>query len=172
MANGRRKEIHEHLTEEDLDEMLRETDDPEMVRRLGFVKNLYKGDTITEAADRQGMSQPTGVRWTERWNAGGIEGLKPDYDGGRPPKLDGDERAQLRTQLKETGPRTTREIRHLINAEFGVTYHPNYIYKLLRELGVHNGEPRPRRPERPEIADETLANRGDDALDNTEGDEP
>lgn len=136
MANGRRKDIHKHLTEETLDENLRQADDAEMVRRIGFIKNLYKGDTIAEAADRQGVSQPTGVRWSERWNSGGIEGLKPDFGGGRPPKLDEDEREQLKALLKEGDQWTTQEIGHFIDEEFGVTFHPNYIYQLLRELGV------------------------------------
>jgi transposase len=42
-----------------------------MVRQLGFIKNLYQGDTLGESADREGKSQPTGARWAERWNDGG-----------------------------------------------------------------------------------------------------
>jgi hypothetical protein len=37
-----------------------------MGRRLGFVKNLYLGETLGEAADREGKSQPTGARERRR----------------------------------------------------------------------------------------------------------
>jgi transposase len=143
-----------------------------MIRRLGFIKNLYKGDTIAEAADRQGKSQPTGARWAERWNTGGIDGLKPDYGGGRPPKLDDEERTELEELLKADEPWTTQEIRHLIKERFGVEYHPNYIYELLRDLGMNYAKPRPKRPERPDNSDEILEDRIEESLDETDDDEP
>ena len=39
MGNGRRKDIERHLSEAQLDAGLRDADDPEMVRRFGFIKN-------------------------------------------------------------------------------------------------------------------------------------
>ena len=56
MSGDRRKEIVRHLSEEDIDRLLSEADDPKVVRRLTFVKNLYKGDSLEEAADRVGKS--------------------------------------------------------------------------------------------------------------------
>jgi hypothetical protein len=66
MGTGRRKEIERHLSETELDARVRDAEDPEMVRRLGFIKNLYQGDTFGDAADREGKSRPTGARWAER----------------------------------------------------------------------------------------------------------
>lgn len=173
MGNGRQKDIERHLSEEELDTKLRETDDPEMGRRLGFIKNLYKGDTLGEAADREGKSQPTGARWAKRWNEGGLDELAPNHGGGRPSKLSDEERQQLRKLLEEDQPWTTQEVAHLIENEFDVTYHPNYIYELLRSFDMHYAKPQPKRPERPENADEILEERLDDALDSEdEDDEP
>lgn len=171
MGNGRRKEINRHLTEDELDAKLRETDDPEMVRRLGFIKNLYQGDTLAEAANREGKSQPTGARWAKRWNENGPDRLAPDHGGGRPSKLSEEERAELRELLEEGQPWTTQEVLHLIEQEFNVTYHPNYIYELLRSYDMHYAKPRPKRPERPENADEILEDRLDDALESDEEDD-
>lgn len=165
MANGRRKEIERHLSEEELTDRLRQESDPEMVRRLGFVKNLYQGDTIAEAAEREGKSQPTGARWADRWNDGGVDGLVPNHGGGRPPKLDDDDREHLVELLEADQPWTTQEIRQLIEDEFGVTYHPNYIHELLRSFDMKYAKPRPKRPERPENADGILEDRIDEALD-------
>jgi hypothetical protein len=37
--------IHERHLRAELDARLRDVDDPEMVRRFGFIKNPYRGDT-------------------------------------------------------------------------------------------------------------------------------
>ena len=52
MSRKRRKEIKRHLTEGELYEKLAEADNDEIVRRLTFLKNLYQGDLIKEAANR------------------------------------------------------------------------------------------------------------------------
>ena len=41
-----------HLPEEKIDELLRETTDDRRKERVGFLKNLYYGDSVAEAADR------------------------------------------------------------------------------------------------------------------------
>ena len=63
MGGDRRKVIIRHLSEEDLDRLLSEADDPKVVRRLMFVKNLYAGDTLKQAGARVGKSESTGSRW-------------------------------------------------------------------------------------------------------------
>ena len=163
MGTGRRKEIDRHLSENDLDARLRDAEDPAMVRRLGFIKNLYRGDTLGEAAGREGKSQPTGARWAAQWNDGGVDELAPDHGGGRPPKLTASERQRLRQLLAADHPWTTRQVHDLIEERFDLTYHPNYIYELLRSLDVHSEKSRPERPERPDDA-ETPEDRTDDAL--------
>ena len=91
MGGDRRKVIIRHLSEEDLDRLLSEADDPKVVHRLTFVKNLYAGDTLEEAAARVGKSESTGSRWARRWNEGDLGRLTPNFGDGRPPKLDEDE---------------------------------------------------------------------------------
>ena len=59
MTGDRRIEIVRHLSEEDLARLLSEADDDKIVRRFTFVKNLYDGDTLEEAANRVGKSQST-----------------------------------------------------------------------------------------------------------------
>ena len=54
MTGDRRKEIVCHLSEDDLDRLLAETDDEKISKRLTFVKRLYKGATLEDAADDVG----------------------------------------------------------------------------------------------------------------------
>jgi transposase len=157
----RRTEIKRHLTEEEIDEMLREAEDKHHIRRIGFIKNLYQGDTVPEAADREGRSPATGTRWAKAWNEGGIEELMPNFGGGRPPKLDEDEQEQLVEMLRDGQPWNSQEIQHLLQDEFGVEYSPNYLGTFLRNLGLSYTKPQSTRPHQPENPDEIFEERVD-----------
>jgi len=170
MERSRRKEIKRHLSEEEIDELLREAEDDHRLRRLGFLKNLYQGDSIPEAADREGRSAATGDRWAEAWNEGGLEELMPSFGGGRPPKLDEDEQEELIEMLRDGQPWKSQEIQHLLKEEFDVEYSRNYLGTFLRNLGLSYAKPRPKRPHQPENPDEILEERVVDALD--EDDQP
>ncbi len=125
---GREKEIVRHLSEDDLNRLLTETDDEKVSKRLIFVKRLYKGATLEDAAGDVGMSQSTGSRWAKLWNKGGLGLLAP--------KLTDQQRARLLDLLEEGEPWKKQEIQHLINIEFDVEYHPNYLPRLLDDLGL------------------------------------
>jgi transposase len=172
MSEERQKEIVRHLSEDDLDRLLSEADDPKIVRRLAFVKNLYAGDTLEEAARRVGKSESTGSRWARRWNEGGLGQLTPNFGGGRPPKLGDDEQEELLEILRDGQPWKPQEIQHLLNEEFDVEYHPVYLSTFLKNLGLSYAVPRPRRPDRPDDAEEILDERVGDALDEEPADEP
>lgn len=77
MTGDRSKEIVRHLSEDDLDRLLAETDDDQISRRLIFLKRIYKGATLENAADDVGRSSATGARWARRWNEGGLGLLTP-----------------------------------------------------------------------------------------------
>ena len=84
---GREKEIVRHLSEDDLDRLLTQTDSEKVSKRLTFVRRLDKGATLEDAADDVGMSQSTGSRWATLWNNGGLGLLTPSFGGGRPRSL-------------------------------------------------------------------------------------
>ncbi len=166
MSMDRQKEIVRHLDEDDLDQLLADTDDEKISKRLIFVKNLYAGDTLAEAADRVGKSPSTGSRWAKRWNEGGLGQLTPNFGAGRPPKLGEDEQVELIELLREGQPWKSQEIQHLINEKFGVEYHPVYLGEVLTEtLGLHHAIPRTKRQSRPDNAEEILDERVSDAFD-------
>jgi transposase len=92
---GREKELVRHLSEEELERLLTETDDIKVYKRLVFLKLLYGGATLAEAADDVGVSEGTTSNWVQRWNEGGLGKLTPNFGGGRPPKLDKAQREYL-----------------------------------------------------------------------------
>jgi transposase len=91
MSGDCRLRVVKHISGEDLDRLLNQTDDEKVSKRLTFVKRLYKGATPTEAADDVGKSESTDDRWIHRWNEDGLGQLTPNFGDGRPPKLDEDQ---------------------------------------------------------------------------------
>jgi hypothetical protein len=62
------------LSEQETNELLKEAEYKHHRRRLGFLKNLYRFDSIQESAEREGMSDAAGV-------AGLKLGMKADSKG-------------------------------------------------------------------------------------------
>lgn len=176
MNGTRRFDVTEHLSEGELDRAINEAqtaDEPSLVRRLCFVKNLYAGDILEEAARRVGVSQTNSSRWAHAWNDAGVDGLRPSFGGRPPPKLSEKQFVELCELLKEDQPWTPRAIHTLIEDRYGVTYDSAHLSWKLRESGMHYAKPRPMDPRSPENADEILAERLDEALgeDEEEADE-
>jgi len=63
MSEGRREEIIRHLSEDDLNRLLSESTDQKLTERLIFLKRVYKGATLDDAADDVGRSSATGAPW-------------------------------------------------------------------------------------------------------------
>jgi transposase len=161
MKRDRRKEIKCHLFVEKIDEMLRDAEDDARLRRIGFIKNLYQGDTVPEAAEREGRSPATGNRWADAWNEGGFDELMPSFGGGRPPKLDANDRRELLERLREDQPWNAGEIQQLLDEAFDVEYHPDYLGTVLRDIGLSYAKPRSKRPEDSEkTSDDSADNEG------------
>jgi putative transposase len=176
MAGSRRFNVVEHLSEVELDDAINEAqkaDEARLVRRLCFVKNLYAGDVLEEAASRVGVSQANSSRWAHAWNDGSVDGLRPSFGGGRPPKLSDEQFTELCELLEEGQPWTPQAIHTLIKDRYGVTYDPAHLSRKLRASGMHYAKPRPMDPRSPENAEEILAERLNEALgeDDQESDE-
>ena len=170
---GPSKDVKKHLSGEELDAVIDEAqkaDETRLVRRLCLIKNLYAGDSITEAATRVGVAQPTASRWTGRWNTHGVDGLRPDFGGGRPPKLSEQEQDQLCEVLEANQPLPTTHVQRLIEEGFDVSYSQRHVSRLLKKLGMKYAIPRPESPDRPDDADELLEDRLETALEQLEDD--
>ena len=140
------------------------------------MKNLYQGDTRKEAGDRVGISRSTTRRWARAWNESGVEGLRPRFGGGRPPKLTLAQFDELCTVLEKDQPWTPQQIHALIKDRYDVSYHPAHLSRKLRAAGMNYAKPRPMDLRQPDNAEEILAERLSKALDEGKhekgGDEP
>jgi putative transposase len=142
---------------DDLDRRIRSLEkNVRVLKRLYFVRYRYDGDSVEEAAKKVGVTKMVGYQWQDRWNQDGVEGLVPRFAGGRPSKLDGDQKNFLKSLLKERDDWTTGEIRELILEEFGVEYTLKQVRVILRGFDMKFAKPYPHDVGRPADAEGQL----------------
>jgi putative transposase len=133
--------VDRRVPEETLGEWMDEADDVEFLRRLGFLKNLCQGDTVAEAIRREGKSTSTGYRWKDRWEDGGLEALRSDTGGGRPPKLSEEQLEAFRETVRECQPCTIDQLEALLAREFEIHFSRAYLREYLPEHGFTYTKP-------------------------------
>ena len=128
-------------------------------RRAEGIKLLQAGEmTQAQIARYLGVSEAAISQWNKKLVTEGPEALQPQRATGRPPKLD-DKAKQALVEILEEGALATgfpteqwtqARVRKIIKQEFGVSYHQNYISRLLHDLGWSVQKPDPRAMERDE----------------------
>jgi putative transposase len=127
-----------------------------ILKRLYFIRHLYLGDNIEEAAEKVCISVPTGYEWLKRWNEGGYECLIPQFAGGAPGKLTLEQQNILDQHIKNHDPITSKEVKKFIKTEFGVEYSDMHIWRILRGKNLYYGKPFVKDIRRPDNAEEIL----------------
>ena len=125
-------------------------------QRLLFIKHLYEGDSVPQAADKVEVTLPVGYEWRKRWNEQGYDGLIPQFDGGAPSRLLQKDKERLIDVLKQRDDWTTKEIRQLIQDWFNVSYTKRHVNRLLRSFGMNHGKPFQHDYRRPDDAEKQL----------------
>lgn len=128
-------------------------------RRAEGVQLLQAGEmTQAQIARELGVSEAAVSRWKKKLAEGGPQALQARTASGRPPKLDEAARQALVEKLEAgaiaagfpTEQWTQARVKQVIEGEFGVSYHRNYISRLLHDLGWSVQKPDPRALERDE----------------------
>ena len=157
MGRKRVYEVVKCISAEELDNMIRKLErNVRVLKRLYFIRYLYKGLSVEESAELVGITKATGYSWLRRWNTSGYEGIIPEFGGGRPSKLTEAQKGELKRMLSERGSWTTKEVQKLIEKNFGVSYSPWQIRRILKSFGMKYGKPYQKDYRRPDDAEDTL----------------
>jgi transposase len=121
-----------------------------VAKRLQAVTLNAEGHTSGELARILKAPRSKVSEWLGRYQAHGMEGLLEGYRSGRPSQLTPHQRQQLGDILDsgpvayglDSGVWTSPMIAWVIEEEFGVTYHPGHVRKLLHALGFSVQRPR------------------------------
>ena len=87
-----------------------------------------------------------------------MEGLKPNYGGGRPSELSEEQKEELKSILKERDDWTSKEVKELIKNRFGVEYSLRHVSRILKSFGMRYAKPYHRDYRKLENAEEGLKN--------------
>lgn len=141
-----------HTTTE-LKRLFRKEKDSRSSSRIRAVYLALMGKTAPQIATVLGYSRRTVQKWIYAYNKKGIEGLKDRHGRGQKSKLNTDQMQWLRQRIEEgPGPEDSvcvfggKDIQRIIKQRFGVDYHINSIYRLLRRLGYSYVSSRPEHP--------------------------
>jgi len=128
-------------------------------RRAEAVRLLEAGEMKqVEIARYLGVTEAAVSKWKKQLDEEGPEGLRLRKSSGRPAKLDQAAKEKLIQKLKKgalaagfpTEQWTQARVKKVIEGVFGVSYHQNYISRLLDELGWSVQKPEGRAIERDE----------------------
>jgi transposase len=123
--------------------------EPRLVLRLQGVLMSLDGLPVSEIAQRLRVHRSTVPLWIDHWNQFGEEGLLEGQRPGRPGALKPAQREKLKDILDsgpvayglETGIWTSPLVSQILRQEFGLTYHPGHVRKLLKHLGYSRQRP-------------------------------
>jgi len=128
-------------------------------RRAEAVRLLEAGEMKqVEIARHLGVTEAAVSKWKRQLAEEGPQALQLRKATGRPPKLDEAAKQALVKKLEEgavavgfpTEQWTQARVKQVIEREFGVRYHQNYISRLLDDLGWSVQKPETRAMERDE----------------------
>jgi transposase len=151
MINENNVEIEDHLGIYEIDELLKDYKiQLRIYTRIIFIKLLRQNWTIKDAAEFLKISERTGHNWLKRYNNEGLNGLIPNFGGGRPSYLTKEELNELYLILKDKNANyTIKNVKKLIFEKFGIDYSYKQVWFITRKkLGLNYGKPSPESPDR------------------------
>ena len=121
-----------------------------VAKRLRAVLLNSEGRTSGELAEILQAPRSKVSEWLQRYQSQGLEGLLEGYRSGRPSELTEQQQHQLGDILDsgpvayglDTGIWTSPMIAWVIEEEFGVSYHPGHVRKLLHAMDFSVQRPR------------------------------
>ncbi len=127
-------------------------------RRLRALELKQEGWRQRDIADALGITKGAVSQWMKRAKEEGVEGLRRKLPPGARPRLSEEQRERL-PELLDRGAEaygfrgevwTCARVAGVIREEFGVTYHPAHVSRLLRALGLSLQKPARRANQRDE----------------------
>jgi transposase len=127
-------------------------------RRLRAFELKQEGWKQQEIADALGVSKGAVSQWMKRAREEGVEGLRHKPPPGATPRLSEQERTELAELLAQGAEAhgfrgnvwTCERVAIVIRKEFGVSYHPAHVSRLLKKLRLSLQKPERRANQRDE----------------------
>ena len=137
MANKIQKQVKKCIKKTRLNKLIsRHQQNADVLKKLIFIRFLYDGKTVEEAAKLMVISFSTGHRWLDEWNEGGYENLYPKYKNcGRKAKLTEEQFKKLDEIMINESFLSTRKVHKIIKEQFNIDYSITRIPAIVKKLG-------------------------------------
>lgn len=153
---GTALKIREDRSAGELRRLARRERDGRAAARMYAIANALEGMSRAEAARLAGMERQALRDAVLRYNAEGLAGLHDRPKGHPPRRLTPEEEAALAAAILQ-GPDPERDgtcawtrpdLCRWLAAQFGKTYHPSSLTRVLRRMGFSRQKARPAHPKR------------------------
>ena len=129
-------------------------------RRLRALELKERGWKQSEIAEALGVTEGAVSQWMKRAREQGAQALRHKPPPGAPSRLSDEQRARLPELLAQGAEAhgfrgelwTCERVAVLIRREFGVSYHPAHVSRVVRTLGLSLQKPQRRAEQRDEEA--------------------
>ena len=122
--------------------------------RLIAMKLFSKGNKLSNIADTLEVSFPTVHSWAKNCEKYGLDGLKPNFGGGRPSILTDELKNELEQRILDGNNLSMTDVQKILAEDMNIHFSLTYVCQIVRNLGFNYGKPRPTFKEAPENNEE------------------
>lgn len=132
--------------------------------RLLAIAHFKEGQNKAQIARLLKVSRRMVNLWVSKYLSDGVKALELKKQSGRPPRMSPSQFTQLSTWVNEKalsdkgGRITGMDIREYIETQFGLYFHLNHVYKLLKKEGFSWITSRSKHPKQTSEAIEVFKN--------------
>ena len=157
MVKKSKIDIFNVMTPDELDEALKSNEySRRYYQRLVAMKLIASGFSHKKTAEILQIGYRTLYRWAKACEESGLDGLKPNFNGGRKSKFTKEDRKKFEKILDTNDNLTITDAKNILRDDFGLDFTLGYVGRLVRDLGFNYGSPNNRYNEEPENAEEIL----------------
>jgi transposase len=125
-----------------LEDAYKNEKDARVKERMLLIMLIKEGKIAAHAARELHRAKSWAYTWRDRYEAGGIEGLRDKPRSGRPAMISQKVQMSVRKELKSNPYGwKTREVMRLIYRRAGVVYSETHICRLLQKWGFRRKVP-------------------------------
>ena len=155
MAGKSKINIFNVMDEEELKEEIKKSKgNGRYYERLIAMKLFYKGNKLSDIADTLEVTFQTVHSWAKNCEKYGLDGLKPNFGGGRPSILTDEIKNELEQRILEDDNLNMTDVQNILANEMDIHFSLTYVCQIVRDLGFNYGKPRPIFNEAPENKEE------------------
>lgn len=155
MAGKSKINIFNVMDEEELKEEIKKSKgNGRYYERLIAMKLFSKGNKLSDIADTLEVSFPTVYSWAKNCEKYGLDGLKPNFGGGRPSILTDELKNELEQRILDGNNLSMIDVQKILAEDMDIHFSLTYVCQIVRNLGFNYGKPRPTFKEAPENNEE------------------